>query len=82
VFLRGFVSDGKPLHALPGDDVLLVLDAATGGVTGSLTLPEFGVPTVAPVGDDVFIVLCRDLRYAEKSRDLAPARASSSGSVV
>jgi len=56
----GLLADGSLwIHATDRDanrDRLLRLDARDGRVTGSLTLPEFGVAGIAPVGDDVWIV--------------------------
>jgi outer membrane protein assembly factor BamB len=43
-------------HSNAARDRLVRLDAHDGRVTGSLTLPEFGVAAVAPVGGDVWIV--------------------------
>jgi outer membrane protein assembly factor BamB len=47
------------LHVTDGGtdrDRLVRLDARSGHVTGSLTLPEFGVAGLAPIGGDVWIV--------------------------
>jgi outer membrane protein assembly factor BamB len=56
----GFVADGTVwIHATvrsTNRDSLLRLDARDGHVTGSLTLPEFGVAGIGRVGDDVWIV--------------------------
>jgi len=55
-----FVAGGKVwIHATDRDtqrDRLLRLDLRDGSVTGSLTLPEFGVAGMAPVGRDVWVV--------------------------
>jgi hypothetical protein len=55
-----FVADGRLwIHATDrgtNRDRLVRLDVRDGRVTGSLTLPEFGVAGIAPVGDDVWVV--------------------------
>lgn len=48
--VRGFVSDGKLLYVLRGDDVLLVLDAATGGRVSTMRLESGGFPIGAADG--------------------------------
>jgi outer membrane protein assembly factor BamB len=56
----GLLANGSLwIHATDSDtnrDRLLRLDAHTGHVLGSLTLPEFGVASMAPVGNDIWIV--------------------------
>jgi PQQ-like domain len=56
----GLVANGSLwIHATDSDtnrDQLLRLEARDGHLTGSLTLPEFGIAGIAPVGDNVWIV--------------------------
>ena len=56
----GIVADGSVwIHVTPRNgirDRVLRLDAHDGRVTGSLTLPDFGVAGATPVGDEIWIV--------------------------